>query len=165
MMCQHCGKHPATTHLKRTVNGQTTELYVCAECAAKQGMDLFGGFGWNMGNLFGGFFNEPFLRESGETVRCESCGRSFREIAESGQVGCPDCYTTFYDRLQPSIQRIHGKTVHAGKIACGASDAGRAQRELEQLKEELNKAVALQEYEKCAQLRDRIKELEGEEHE
>ena len=40
----------------------------------------------------------------------------------------------------------------------------RKKRELAQLKEELTKALALQEYERCAQLRDRIKEMEGEDH-
>ena len=27
MMCQNCGKNPATTHVKRTVNGKTAEKY------------------------------------------------------------------------------------------------------------------------------------------
>ena len=38
MMCQNCGKSPATTHVKRTVNGKTAEWHLCAECAAKQGL-------------------------------------------------------------------------------------------------------------------------------
>lgn len=166
MICQHCQKHPATTHIKRTVNGKTTEMYVCSECAAKQGLDMFSGSAaMDVGNLFGGLFAAPSLRDPDERERCTSCQKSFREIVQSGIVGCPDCYIQFYERLQPSIQRIHGKTTHVGKIAACGSPQIRKKRELAHLKEELTKALALQEYERCAQLRDQIKELEGESHE
>ncbi len=166
MICQHCHKQPATTHIKRTVNGNTTEMYVCAECASKQGLDLFPGHaGMNVGNLFGGLFTAPALRDPDEKERCTSCRKSFREIVQSGIVGCPECYVQFYDRLQPSIQRIHGKSVHVGKIAACGSAQVRKKRELAGLREELTKALALQEYERCAQLRDQIRELEAEIHE
>lgn len=165
MLCQHCQKRNATTHIKRTVNGKTAELYVCSECAAKQGIGVLGGNGLDVTNLFGGLFAAPSLRESDTQERCSSCGKSFRDIVQSGVVGCPDCYIQFYDRLQPSIQRIHGKTSHVGKIAASGSQESRSKRELSELKEELKKALAMQEYERCAQLRDRIKELEGESNE
>lgn len=163
MLCQHCQKRNATTHITRTINGKTTELYVCSECASKQGLGMMNG-GMNMGNLFGGLFAAPSLRETETQERCSGCGKSFREIVQSGVVGCPDCYIQFYDRLQPSIQRIHGKTAHVGKIAASGSQESRSKRELSRLKEELTKALAKQEYERCAQLRDQIKELEGDYH-
>ena len=163
MVCQQCKKHPATTHIKRTVNGDTTEMYVCSSCAAKQGVDVFAG-ATSVGNLFGGLFAAPSLRDPDERERCRSCQKSFREIVQSGIVGCPDCYIQFFDRLQPSIQRVHGKTVHVGKIAAVGGSSIRKKRELAQLKEELKKALALQEYERCAQLRDQIKEMEGEDN-
>ena len=164
MICQKCQQHPATTLIKHTVNGKTTELYVCSSCAAKQGFDVFGG-STDVGNLFGGLFAAPSLRDPDEHERCRACKKSFREIVQSGIVGCPECYIQFYDRLQPSIQRIHGKTTHVGKIASNGSPSMRKKRELAYLKEELTKALALQEYERCATLRDRIKELEGDIHE
>ena len=40
MTCQNCGKNLATTHVKKTMNGKTTELHLCAACAAKQGLNL-----------------------------------------------------------------------------------------------------------------------------
>ena len=160
MLCQKCGKNPATTHLKRTVNGQTTETHLCAACAAEQGMNsLFGGL--DLGNFFGSLFTEPTLRSAADTVRCEGCGKTFREIASSGKAGCPTCYATFYDRLLPSIQRIHGKAEHVGKIPTAAGEAALLERQLEDLRRELNTAITAQEYERCAELRDRIRELEG----
>ena len=165
MVCQACGQKEATTYMKQTVNGVSTEMHVCSDCAAKQGFSVFGDNALHVGNLFGGWFAQPILKENERAVRCETCGKSFQDIVQSGRVGCSDCYHTFYKQLLPSIQRIHGKTSHAGKIAADGSNEGRIAREIEGLKNELSKALAAQEYERCATLRDRIKELEGESHE
>lgn len=162
MLCQNCGKNPATTFLKKTINGQTTEWHLCAECAAKQGIgSMFGGF--DLGNFWGSLFAEPATRAVADTVRCEGCGHSFREIAESGRAGCPECYTTFYDRLLPSVQRIHGKTRHTGKVPAGAGEELKKEKEIDRLRRELSECIAAQQYEKCASLRDRIRELEQQE--
>jgi protein arginine kinase activator len=60
----------------------------------------------------------------------------------------------------PSIQRIHGKTAHTGKVPSGAGEGLKKERELERLRSELAKCIEAQQYEKCAELRDRIRELE-----
>ena len=165
MLCEKCGKNIATTHMKKTVNGETTEWHLCAACAAKQGLNTVYGMGFDLGNFWGSLFAEPAAKEMADTVRCPCCGRSFREIVQTGKVGCPSCYTTFYDRLLPSIRRIHGKAQHTGKTPCAASEEAKRDQELEQLKKELADSIASQEYEKCAQLRDRIREVEGTSHE
>ena len=118
MLCQNCGKNQATTHVKKTINGETSELHLCAACAAKQGLGgMWNGFGFDLGDFWGSLFAEPAARELADSVRCEGCGKTFQEIAHTGKAGCPACYTTFYDRLLPSIQRIHGKAQHVGKIS------------------------------------------------
>lgn len=166
MTCQSCGKNLATTHVKKIVNGKATELHLCTACAAKQGLNtVWDGFGLDLGNFWGALFAEPAVREQNDTVRCACCGSTFRDIANSGKVGCPNCYTTFYDRLLPSIRRIHGKTRHTGKAPAAASDSAKREQELEALKKQLAESIASQEYEKCAQLRDKIRALEAEEHE
>lgn len=156
MLCDNCKKNNATTYVKHTVNGVTTELHLCAECAASQGVG--GTFGFDFGDFWGSLFAEPAKRMREDTLRCADCGRSFREIAAAGRPGCPTCYTTFYDRLLPSVQRIHGKTQHVGKAAIQAPP--KPERELRQLREQLERCIADQEYEKCVELRDRIRELE-----
>ncbi len=163
MLCQHCGKNVATTFIKKTINGETTQSHLCSECAAELGYDsMFNSFGFDFGNFWGSLFAEPAKKSLSDAVRCEGCGHSFSEIVESGKAGCPSCYTTFYDRLLPSIQRIHGKTGHTGKVPTGASDKLKKDKELERLRAELAKCIAAQQYEKCAELRDRIRELEKE---
>lgn len=167
MLCQSCGENPATTHIKTIVNGELTELSLCAECAQKLGYeDLLTNWGFNFSSLLGSFFGSA--AETSDSQRCKDCGSSFEDIAQSGKVGCAECYHTFYDRLIPSIQRIHGNTKHCGKtpgfMAQGSDCAvmtKQPQDELQNLREQLKEAINLQNFEQAAVLRDKIKELEG----
>ena len=163
MLCQKCGKNEATTHLKRIINGEKTETHLCSHCATAMGYEtVFSGFGLNIGDLFGGFFGDiPVSKLSNRVLRCEKCGCSFDDIAKSGMVGCAECYTTFFDKLQPSLKRIHGNTAHQGKFPQGVSQDVKKAHRISELKEQLNRAIDEQNFEKAAQLRDEIKELEG----
>ena len=162
MLCQNCGKYEATTHVKRIVNGESAEAHLCSDCAKALGYnDVFGGFGNTFGDLLGSFFGEPQVSAiSSRTIRCEKCGNTFNDIVNSGKIGCADCYTTFYDKLLPSLQRIHGKTRHEGKnptiIKAEVTDSAKP---IEDLEEQLRFAIERQNFEKAAQLRDKINEL------
>lgn len=159
MICQSCEKRQATTHIKTIVNGELKEFMLCPECAGKLGYgSLFTSFGPDLDRLFGGFMDSYTPQISGK--RCPFCGSSFEDIAKSGKVGCAHCYETFYEELLPSIQRIHGRTVHAGKLASSAGVKVKTRSELTQLKKELEQAIKTQEFEKAAELRDKIRELE-----
>lgn len=161
MLCQKCKKNQATTHVKKNINGKITERHLCAHCAQEEGFhSLFGEIGFDLGDFWGNLFAEPSARSLIDTVRCEGCGCSFNEIAQAGRAGCPQCYTTFYDRLLPSIERIHGKAQHVGKIPSGAGEKVRQRRELDDLRRRLSESIASQDYEECARLRDRIRELD-----
>ena len=167
MLCQHCGKNQATTHIKTILNGEIKEQMLCSECAQKlhgsSWFDQLGLFGPEsfLGSFFG---NEPRAQEPVQETRCPKCGSSYSDIVRSGKVGCADCYSTFRSRLLPLIQRIHGNTKHTGKMAGRASAQAKLTSKLEQLKNQLNEAIQQQEFEKAAQLRDQIKEMEGEQH-
>ncbi len=170
MICEKCGKRQATTHIKKMVNGVYEEHHYCSECAQQSGItgDMFPSLsGFAKGGLFGSLiglpFGEPTQTSHGDTQRCPSCGISFAEISTSGKVGCAKCYDTFRSRLLPSVERIHGKASHAGKIPHkDETPEDRRKKEIAELKEKLNKAVESQEYEQAAKYRDEIKNLEGE---
>ena len=167
MLCQNCGKHEATTHIKRVVNGETTQAHLCAHCASQLGYgDVFSDFGFNFGDFFGGFFSQPAMPAVGtsKAERCPMCGASFQEIVKSGKIGCAECYDKFYDLLLPSVQRIHGKTAHSGKIAANNEIEIKKEDVIEELKTKLSQAIEEQNFEYAAELRDKIKEMESGEH-
>ena len=118
MLCQNCKKNEATTHIKRVVNGEATESHLCHSCAQNSGFDdFFDDFSLNLPGIFSSFFGDSmFALGESKLSRCEKCGCCFDDIIKSGKVGCADCYEKFYNNLLPSIQRIHGKAKHAGKV-------------------------------------------------
>ena len=159
MLCQSCEKRQASTHIKTILNGELKEFNLCSECAAKLGYgSFFTNFGFDIDKLFGSFMDSPDIRKKAK--RCQFCGSSFEEIAKSGKVGCAHCYEEFYDELLPSIQRIHGRTNHTGKLARSAGTEVKVKNEIAKCKAELEDAIKTQEFEKAAELRDKIKELE-----
>ena len=168
MLCQNCGKNEATTHIKQIINGDMAESHLCADCAAHLGYsDVFSGFGLNLSELFGGFLGDMLPAAApGRVQRCARCGSSFEEIARSGMVGCADCYSTFYDRLLPSIQRIHGKIKHSGKIGAAMPAAAPQEETKEEkrakLQAQMEKVIADQAFEEAAKLRDAIRALDAE---
>lgn len=164
MLCQNCGKNEATTHIKRIVNGESTQAHLCTDCAKSLGYynDVFSEFDFNFSDMLGSFFNmAPVGAISSSVLRCEKCGSTFNDIVRSGKIGCADCYSTFYDKLLPSLERIHGRTRHVGKCANHGVEI-KKEKEITDLKSQLQQAVEKQDYEKAAQLRDKIKEIESE---
>lgn len=169
MLCQNCSKREATTHIKRVVNGETAQAHLCQECAAKLGYDnFFDNFSLNLPDLFSSFFGDSARALAGSrTDRCEKCGCSFDDIVKTGMVGCADCYDKFFDKLLPSIQRIHGRTRHAGSVPVTVTqDAGDGESKKETVEDkiaaleaEMKKAIEAQNFEQAAVLRDKIKEF------
>lgn len=169
MLCQNCSKREATTHIKRVVNGEATEAHLCQECAAKLGYDnFFDNFSLNLPDIFSSFFGDSARALAGSrTDRCEKCGCSFDDIVKTGMVGCADCYDKFFDKLMPSIQRIHGRTRHVGSVPAEQTNETAPTEKKEEtveekiasLEAEMQKAIEAQNFEQAAVLRDKIKEL------
>ena len=175
MLCENCKKNEATAYIKTNVNGEVHEYHLCPQCAAE--MQQSGAFGslFNWENMFGpmmsgfdlvssllsptfaGFGAMPSVT-SGK--RCSVCGSDFRSIADSGKVGCPNCYTEFRARLAPTIKKLHGNGVHCGKHSKVTTQENK-ESETAELKKQLAEAVKSENYELAAELRDKIRALEA----
>ncbi len=167
-MCEECKKRPASVHLTKIVNNQKTEMHLCEQCAQERGeLGFMGNIQINFPNLLSGFFDldqhfnveAPPTKE--EQERC-SCGLSFNDFRELGQLGCSSCYRTFGQQIDPILRRIHGHTRHTGKVPRKHEGKLSLQRKIQSLRQELNEVVSREEYEKAAQLRDEIHGLEKE---
>ena len=93
MLCQNCGKNEATTHVKRVVNGDTTEMHLCQNCAEHLGYgDLFSGFGFDLGNIFSGILGEDMpLLSSAHEEKCPKCGSYMVEKGNKLVCGNEQC--------------------------------------------------------------------------
>ncbi len=163
MKCQKCGVNEASTHITQMINGEYTEMHLCSSCAKSEGLGyngIFSDMHSEFEKMIGSFFGNALPARTGAS-HCKTCGSTYAEIARTGKVGCADCYSEFYNELMPSIRRIHGNTAHCGKRARNASTKEPRPRTetVETLQKELDEAVKAQNFERAAELRDKINEL------
>lgn len=178
MICQVCNKNQAKIHYKTNVNGKQTEMYLCRECAEKNGIthkpafepiDMIDGFfGKGTDDIFGGFFagmmNDSPVKVNEPKV-CPLCGMRFSDFLHDGKIGCAECYKTFSSSLNSTVKRIHGSAEHCGKVPEGRKDELSDKKKIESLKLKLTEAIEKQEYEMAARYRDEIKALENKKEE
>jgi len=157
-MCEECGKRPATVHLTDFVEGQAVLRHLCEQCYAEKEGGVVLPPSAVLAQLVAAV--APELREMA-TQQCPACGIRYLEFRESMRLGCPNDYEAFQKALEPLLESIHGATQHAGKVPPQADDAAATQGRIRSLQRRQEKAVAAEDYELAAELRDRIKELEN----
>ncbi|MBM3265387.1 MAG: UvrB/UvrC motif-containing protein [candidate division Zixibacteria bacterium] len=91
---------------------------------------------------------------------CPQCGLTAEEFHKTGRLGCSECYRTFGAELAIVLRRLHGRNRHVGKVPALNPDQVAARNELLTLRRELKQAVEREQFQKAAQLRDRINEIE-----
>ncbi len=166
MLCEHCGKRPATVHLTEIVQGQKSEYHLCETCAREKGEAAYqaiaGAFSVNQ--LLSGLMNfDPWVQERVETAappRCEHCGMTFNQFSQIGRFGCPHCYDAFSPGLDSLLRKIQSSDQHVGKVPKRRGGAIGMKRELQKLRLELQQRIAEERFEEAAHLRDRIRYLE-----
>jgi len=162
MLCQVCGKNPAEIHVITVVNGEKIEQHLCEECAKKQGGITFMFHPqFSVAGMLPGLFTpgegqgEPDTKE-----RCPGCGRTYRDFAKAGRLGCGACYIQFEKEIEPVIRRVASSPEHAGKVPRRRSGSLLKWREIEGLRRSLDEAIRKENYEEAARLRDEIRDLE-----
>ena len=160
MKCQACKKRQATVHLTEIIESEKREKHLCEECAHKQTGPLQTGVSHK--ELLANVITQlaPEIHEMSKTI-CPSCGLSYLEFRSQGRLGCASDYVAFKKGLVELLDKIHGSTQHIGKTpGDGGADAD-ARKTVQSLRQQLEEAVAQEEFEKAAQLRDTIRELTG----
>lgn len=161
MLCDHCGTNPAKVHVTKIVNNQMTTFHLCESCAADKGLEPA-----NVGD----FALTDFLAQMGKTLPAEASGEGegcpycelkLQDFKKSGRLGCPQCYVAFEQHLRGLLRRLHGGTQHVGKVYL-PPDPTQAERQerLMGLRRKLDQAVASEDFERAASLRDEIRALE-----
>ena len=175
MKCQNCGEHDANFKYTEIINGVKKELNLCEDCARKMGVaDINFNIPINFSSFFGDFLNEydnsPFMPmiATPSKLQCDECKMTYDEFMNTGRFGCSHCYDVFADRIEPVLKRLHGNTKYLGRNAKvntehikEKEDVKSENHEIENLRKELKKAIKDENYERAAELRDKIKELEG----
>lgn len=173
MICDECGANNATIRLLTMSNGQKIERHLCADCMNEM-RDKFSAINLNsLAGILGGLLQQfiptpnpdgerPRMDESLRGLSCPGCSQSYEAFQKSGLLGCAQCYQAFREPLDTMLKGVQGNAQHCGRVPGGGSGEISIRLNIDRLKQRLGRAIAEEEYEEAATLRDRIRALNAE---
>lgn len=154
MLCESCKEREATVHLTQVIDGSVKKVHFCEECAAKSGLDVHGPM--SITDILLGMGSSLASAEAGPERSCPRCHMRRADFKKTGRLGCPECYETFSKELVPLIKAMHRSEQHQGKVPSREGVRVRMSTEIAGLQKQLDQAIAAENYEEAARLRDRI---------
>lgn len=168
--CERCNKYKANVHIVKMFEGIKKELNICEKCAKELGefnlnsiVNVENAFSLN---ILGGLI-EYFNNNQQSSIikindsKCPKCGTTYAEFKNSGFLGCDECYNQFIKILAIFIKRVQNSSEHVGKIPSRCGSDVIMKKELIMLRDKLQKAILAEEYEKAAEIRDNIKNIQN----
>ena len=180
MLCDICKAKKATIHIQEIIGSEKTMMHLCQSCAEKKAHTeaIMNMDGLNLADLLLQFSehckqsinDNPELAEQTDksSLTCPACGWDSANFQKTGSLGCPDCYETFHDVLDHTVDAMHRGTSHAGKqpVSLDGPDVKRPKpsvslihMNIKHLQMDLETAVSAENYEEAAKIRDKIAEL------
>ena len=159
MMCCVCKEREAKVHLTQIAGDKMQKLDLCEECAKSKGVNDPTGF--SLADLLLGLGASQEMEQAtgGAELRCPHCGFSQADFKKAGRLGCSECYVTFSEGLESLLKSMHKGTRHAGKAPHALQKTRDLSEKLKSLQRKLEKAVADEDFEEAAVVRDEIKAL------
>ena len=159
MICQRCKKQQATVHLTEILNNEKRERHLCEACAREEGVAVKAQI--NLQDILSGMLEAHEIVGKEATLKCPDCGLTYAEFRNQGRLGCPHDYEVFAEPLDAVLRKVHGSVEHTGKLPRRAGSDTLGQRELMQLRRQLQEAIEGEKYEEAARLRDLIQTKES----
>jgi protein arginine kinase activator len=161
VLCDVCKENDVVITLTEIVGGGVRQVRLCERCAAERGMQAAVSSPKPQIGTFLQSVHQQVTASAGDATRCEFCGSTLRDFRQTGRVGCAHCYVAFEASLGDLLRRVQGGARHMGRQYGGAKDeeilaAGTA----DQLRERLQRAVAAEQFELAATLRDQLRGME-----
>jgi len=148
MKCQKCEKNEVNFHYSSNINGCVTETHLCSECAAELGYDIEQMF--NIGDVFEGIRPMRGNLSGFIPMAIPMLGANslfpFTRIPRRGMIGQGDVCTCGCGQKENRTSNVEVDEIMSKR---------------RQLNAEMREAVEKEEFEKAAELRDKIKALES----
>ena len=156
--CDRCDR-PAEVHEIDVKKG--VQIHLCRECAIEAGFQLPDSPPVTKVLSDLASMQVQIATGSGQRASsCSSCGTTFGRFRKTGLLGCPQCYETFAKQLEPVIARSqNGASTHVGRRPDRDADRADHQALRRSILDEIERAVASEQYERAAKLRDRLQSI------
>lgn len=159
MQCCVCKQKEATVHLTQIVGEKMQKVDLCEECAKEKGVNDPTGF--SLADLLMGLGASQEIADAAGSsdARCPRCGFTQADFKKAGRLGCAECYGTFAEGLEGLLKTMHKDVRHRGKVPQALRGSQDLRDRLASLQKKLAHAVAEEDYELAALVRDEIKAL------
>lgn len=163
MLCNVCKQNEAKVHLTKIVGDKMQKVDLCEDCSKEKGVD--DPTSYSLADALLGKATEEIaaLAETEAAtepgLKCPTCGYTQADFKKAGRFGCSDCYATFGEGLETMLKTMHKGTRHTGKVPAALQQSRAEAQKLKLLQKRLDKAIAEENFEEAAQLRDEIKRL------
>ena len=163
MKCQICNKNDANIVFTQIVNNEKIIMQICTDCAKEKGLTVEIKEEQPQIVSLAGTLAGILNKEDTKTIpdlTCSECSLTFAEFKKSGLFGCDKCHEAFGVHIANLLKQIHGLTRHEGKEPQVLSGKVDTKKQLRDLRKKLKRLIELEEYEKAADIRDKINTLE-----
>ncbi|MBQ2952932.1 MAG: UvrB/UvrC motif-containing protein [Clostridia bacterium] len=185
-LCEDCGKNDAVCTMAVMMGTKTIHRKLCQACMAKTSMALAAG---NLGQVLGSILAaaqgaaqpaaapdalrpQPAPKPQaapalptveGEPESCPGCGLPYAQLRQHGRAGCARCWTAFRRTVEKGLASYAPAVQHTGRRPVDSEEARRDRAVREMLQRRLEEAIAREDYESAAQLRDAMREIDRQE--
>lgn len=159
MQCDVCKSAEASVFLTQIVGGKMQKVNLCPGCSKEKGVNDPTGFA--LADLLSGMGDQKSMERNPGGVQCPVCGFTQGDFKKTGRLGCSRCYDVFAEPLAGMLKNMHKGVQHTGKSPAGLRAKRERARRMKDLQQNLDAAVAAEEFEKAASLRDELRQLEA----
>jgi protein arginine kinase activator len=160
MQCDVCQQKTATVFLTQIVEGKMQKVNLCEACSKEKGVNDPQSFA--LADLLLGLGAAQQIADTPSASKCPVCGFTQADFKKTGRLGCSECYEVFGEALDGMLKNMHKGTEHIGKSPSRIAKSRERQERMKELQSNLAEAVAAEEYERAADLRDQIRRMEVE---
>ncbi|MCX6825883.1 MAG: UvrB/UvrC motif-containing protein [candidate division Zixibacteria bacterium] len=146
--------------MTQIVNNEKIVISLCKDCAGKRGFHSpLDNVPFPLAEILSGLMQQQFTQKTEPVVdiKCPHCGLTFEEFTHQGRFGCGECYKEFRPQLEPIMRKIHGSSLHKGKLPLSSVEPPLPVKEEKRIEAELKKAIETEDFERAADLRDKLK--------
>lgn len=162
MKCDICGIHEAVLFVQQVTSTRTIEMHLCIECARARGISAgSSNVEVTLGNLLSGIMQDSSRVYGEQNLSCPVCGKKLTDLKKTKVAGCPECYTVFKSDVFSLLKAEGLEGTYSGSLPKKLAHFRSVLTDRMMLQSKLADAVAIEDYEKAAMYRDRLRSLDS----
>ena len=162
MKCEICNNNEAIVHVQQIIGNEEINVHICEKCAFEKGIsnNPSDALDVSLKDLVAGLVDLSILKRRKDVSTCPGCETSIKNIRKKGALGCPQCYSVFQKEISRLVEEECEDTQYTGRLPVNIENQKKLLENQTNLQHDLEAAIANEDYEKAAMIRDQLSKLE-----